>query len=39
MNKKLTQGQRLIAAIVYLIAIGVSFSLLGGNLSKILDSG
>lgn len=39
MNKRLTQPQRIIAAILYLLLIGVSFSLLGGNFNKILDSG
>lgn len=39
MKKKLTQPQRLLAAIIYLFIIGIFFSLLGGNLTKILDSG
>lgn len=38
MNRKLTQSQRLIAALTYLLIVGISFSLLGGNISKILDS-
>lgn len=38
MNRKLTQAQRLIVAIIYLLIVGASFSLLGGNISKILDS-